>query len=173
MKNIIITILALATLVLGGYLVYDKFISEENNKIEKNKKSEENVVVEESNEVSDCADNGIKYYESSDSLNFLTLLPERNTKMKTAKGLNDVAVKDFILRVGHGYTSDYIYGSYVIENNVIKLYVLSGCDYSNNTFTCELPEGTNIVYTNGGEIEITLNYSQDKIMLGNVELNIK
>ena len=41
MKNIIITVLSIAVIVLGGYLVYDKVI-DKNNKVESNNEVEEN-----------------------------------------------------------------------------------------------------------------------------------
>lgn len=173
MKNIVITILIMAVLILSGYIVYDKFIYDNNQKTEKKVQIEENNSNEMLEEKSECQqDNNIKYYANDDSTIFLTLLPEFKVSVNSTKGLNEINKKEFILEVGHGYSADYLYGNYTIENDTIKLQVNSGCDFIDGMFKCELPDATDIVYNNSGMTIITLNYSEDKIVIGNTELNM-
>lgn len=111
MKNLCIGVLSVLVLVLGGYLVYDKFFTKE---VKEECETKETVaksiykVVEVESEKSETTFNGIKVSTTAKYNEIEPSILWTDTSVK----VNDIDVMD---KVSIGLTSEYaIYGKYVI-----------------------------------------------------------
>ena len=158
--GLLIFILIIIILGLGGYIAYDKglvqFVINKINgtepKVEEETTNEEPIqqtpiVVEEST----------LYFISADQKNSLML------------GKEISGLKSFVLVLAQGEAYQTVTGSYEIKDGKIILNVNAGCLDATSNFTCTLPEGAEAL-NNGGIVTITLNYTDEKILLGNIEL---
>lgn len=157
--------LFLVILCLVAYILFDKGIVTYNKDTNEFKFMPEQKIEENTNPVVEDKEDDTAYYVSSDGKYFLVLGHEN--KYFTSTTSQDQ--KHFILDIHEDTSHDLIAGGYQIENGKITLVVASGCQADNGDFNCKLPANA-AVNNIGGINTIVLNYTKDKIMLGNIEL---
>ncbi len=156
----LIVFLILIILGLGGYIAYDKYLYKYINPKEVEKdttKETKDTTTEEKEQTSIIADKN-EYFISADKKYTLTLVKEVNN------------LKNFILVLNDEQGNHYITGQYSILNEQLTLNISTGCIDQEGKLTCTLPTGVENVVGTDKTNTITLSYSNDKIMLGNVEL---
>lgn len=157
--GILIFVLILTILGLGGYIAYDKGLFDHvmSKKTETEPKEEEKTPVEEPVQKAPVTDDSTLYFIS----------PDQKTSLILGKEVSKL--KSFVLVLAQGENYQSVTGSYEIKDNQIVLTIGAGCLDATSNFTCTLPQGLEAV-NNGGIVTITLNYTDEKILLGNIEL---
>ena len=152
-RNITIILLSVLILGLGGYLVYDKLFYEPNLVDSINESNDglenDNVEVEQNYKVD--------YYMSEDGKYLLILSDFKNRPYSNPK-LPVGDSRDFVLSVDHSQSVQQITGSYYLEDG--KIYL----DDFNNEISHLVNNWENLSQ------QIILEYTNDKIVLGNIEL---
>ena len=163
-------------LVLGAFLLgknFDKSESNENNNsnqttVEENNQSSTNT---ESTNSKDIVDS--KYYKSNDNKYHLIL--NEYYREATNSKFNDTK-RNFILTIDRYYDLIDLYGTYIFnENGTIELIIEHGCTANDGSWNCdseEIPANVKVIDYNGNH-KIVMNQSDNKILLGNVELILK
>ena len=158
--GLLIFILVIIILGLGGYIAYDKglvqFVINKINGTE-SKVEEETTNEEPVQQAPIVVEESTLYFISADQKNSLML------------GKEISGLKSFVLVLAQGEAYQTVTGSYEIKDGKIILNVNAGCLDATSNFTCTLPEGAEAL-NNGGIVTITLNYTDEKILLGNIEL---
>ena len=158
--GLLIFILIIIILGLGGYIAYDKglvqFVINKINGTE-SKVEEETTNEEPVQQAPIVVEESTLYFISADQKNSLML------------GKEISGLKSFVLVLAQGEAYQTVTGSYEIKDGKIILNVNAGCLDATSNFTCTLPEGAEAL-NNGGIVTITLNYTDEKILLGNIEL---
>lgn len=156
--------LFLIILFLTSYILFDKGIVSYNKDTNEFKFMQGQEVENAENQTVKTEDD-TDYYVSSDGKYFLVLGHEN--KYFSSQTSQDQ--KHFILDLRDDASHDMMTGGYQIENGKITLVIAAGCQADNGDFNCKLP--SNVVVNNiGGINSIVLNYTKDRIMLGNIEL---
>ena len=176
----IIIILLIIVIIIMATGVFGKKDSAENSAKnetieEKTTNEVETNALEDTNKSEDVSNNNgasIKVYSSEDN-NYYLILTDYPTKMKTAKSDGKVHIsKSFKFSINEYYGIRNFYGSYDVENNKIQFLISDGCTATNGEFNCLLPENASVIHRNDGANEMTLDYTDDTIMLGNVKLSL-
>ena len=158
--GLLIFILIIIILGLGGYIAYDKgLVQYVMNKINgtEPKVEEETTNEEPIQQTPIVVEESTLYFISADQKNSLML------------GKEISGLKSFVLVLAQGEAYQNVTGSYEIKDGKVILTVNAGCLDATSNFTCTLPEGAEAL-NNGGIVTITLDYTDEKILLGNIEL---
>lgn len=110
-----------------------------------------------------------KHFYSKDDKYYLVLTESNRNYSNKDMGKKDYR---FLLNIDNYLSTESITGTYVISDNKITLNVEAGCMDEEGNFNCVMPDGITIVKKNNAINTMTLDYSNNVIKLGNVNLTI-
>lgn len=144
-----------------------KIVPEEDTNIETETETQE----ENKNEEKQIEDNSsTKHFYSKDDKYYLVLTESNRNYSNQEMGKKDYR---FLLNIDNYLSTESITGTYEIKDNKITLNIEAGCMDEKGNFNCVMPDGITIVKKNNAINTMTLDYSDNVIKLGNINLTIR